>query len=533
MIKKNVTGDEALVWGALKNSTGYIAGHTAIFSHPAMELIQNNSIRIHTCLDGKICIEQAIGASFVKIRSVLYLKNPEFYQCLYSLHLASLHEIHAGIIVIVQDDPGAWNSQTEQDVRSMAMAQYLPIFEPAHPQEGYDLIAEAYRVSETFCLPVVIRITTSYVLMKSNIDVQESLLHVDNAETNEKKWLSNSSVAVENRNKLIEKSGKIEFVLNKSRFNQVVGSGASYVIVSGQVFSKLSEVIGSNMEKEFTILKISCLFPPPITKIKNILEDAEKVLVLEETESYIETVVRETAQNNSLSLPIWGRETGHVLKSGELFKWQIEDILTKFKPGFTSAGFFFPYQEKKSREEEATLCFGCSYYSIFSDLKDVCDTYPKGEGPVFIGDPGCPSRLAEPPYEMVQIVNSPGSAIGIACGIALFEKDRRVVAVTDDVSFFQSGLNSLIEAGFNFANIVVLILDTSYVRIEKAGKRGGSEHEVLADISIEELILSCHVNYHKVIEESQFPMIKSVFRRAIENRGLSVIVIKNVCSLIS
>ncbi len=532
MTKTNVTGDEALVWGTLKNKAGYIGGHTKIFSQLAKELPQNIFPRIHPGCAGNICIEMAIGASYANIRSVLYFKNSEFCQCLYSLHLASLHEINAGIVVIVQDDPGAWNSQTEQDLRAIAALHYFPLFEPSSPQEGYDMIAEAFRISETFRLPVVIRITTSYILMTSNIDVRESIIKVDHTEIIEKKWLSNPNVALKNRSKLIAKSDKIESVLNKSRFNQIIGYGSNHIIVSGQVFTKLSEVIGSSLEKEFTILKIGFLFPPPINKIKCILEDATKVLVLEETDSYFETIVKETAQSNNLSIPVWGRKTGHVPKSGELFKWQIEDILTKFKPGFTSAGFFFPYQEKKDRIDEAKLCFGCSYHSIFSDLMDACDTYPTGKEPIFIGDPGCPARLADPPYEMVKIVNSPGSAIGIATGIARFLKDRRVVAVTDDVSFFLGGLNSLLEAGFIHGNIVVMILDTSYVRKEKKNLEQDFAHEILPETFIEELVLSCHINFHKVIEESQFAEIKSVFRRAIDNNGLSVIVIKNVCSLI-
>ena len=533
MTKTNVTGDEALVWGALKNKTSYIAGHTGIFSQLAAELPQSVPLRIHHCLDGKVCLEQAIGASYANHRSVLYLKSPEFSQSLFSLHLASLHEIYAGIIVIVQDDPGAWHEQTEQDSRSNIATLHLPLFEPSSPQEGYDMIAEAFRISETFLLPVVIRITTSYVIMKSNIEIRDSLLQIDKAEISEKKWLSRPNVAVGNQEALLKKVEKIESVLEKTPFNQVIGTGSTQIIVSGQVYAKLSEVIGNRIEKEYNILKIGALYPPPIHKIKNILEDAEKVLVLEETDSYIENVVRETAQSNNLWIPVWGRKTGHVPKSGELFKWQIEDIMMKFKPGFTSAGFFFPYQEKKDLIDAAKLCFGCPYYSIFNDIKEVCESFPDGEEPIFIGDPGCPARLAEPPYEMIKIVNSPGSAIGIASGVARFQDDRRIVAVTDDVSFFHGGLNNLLEAGFNFADIVVLILDTSYVRKEKAGMTEDPEQQVMTDISIEELILSCHVNFHKVIDEPQFSEIKSVFKRAIDNSGLSVIVIKNICSLIS
>ncbi|MBD3289922.1 hypothetical protein GF337_14035 [candidate division KSB1 bacterium] len=532
MKKENITGEEALVWGALKNKTGYIAGHTGIFTHLSQEASESGYPHIHPCYDGKMCIDQAIGASYANTRSLLYLKNAEFSQCIYPLHLAALHEIYAGIIIIVRDDPGAWNSPTEQDSRSMTAAQHIPILEPSSPQEGFDIIAEAYRISETYHLPVVIRITTSYVVMKTNIEIRDKVLEIGNDKPNER-WITKPAVAVEHRDKLMEKLTRIESVIDKTQFNTIIGTGANRIIVSGQIFSKLVEVIGSDVEKKCAILKISALFPPPVHKIKQSLEKASKVLVLEENDSFIENIVKEVAQSNNISIPVWGRHTGHVPKSGELFKWQIEDILSKFIPGFQSAGFFFPYQEKKVRTNEEKLCFGCPYYSIFNEIKEICDSFPVDAQPIFIGDPGCPSRLGDQPYDMVKIVSSTGSAIGIASGIGRFEKDRRVIAVTDDVSFFQGGFSSLIEAGYQHANIVVLILDTSYVQKEKERMNNNFGHGPIPLISIEELILSAQINYHRVIEQTQFSKVKTVFKRAVENSGLSVVVIKNVCSLIS
>ena len=61
---------------------------------------------------------------------------------------------------IVADDPGLYSSQNEQDTRCVARAALVPVLEPSDSQEAKDFVKEAYRISEEYDTPVILRTTT-------------------------------------------------------------------------------------------------------------------------------------------------------------------------------------------------------------------------------------------------------------------------------------------------------------------------------------------------------------------------------------
>lgn len=62
--------------------------------------------------------------------------------------------------MVVADDPGLYSSQNEQDTRCVARAALVPVLEPSDSQETKDFVKEAYRISEEYDTPVILRTTT-------------------------------------------------------------------------------------------------------------------------------------------------------------------------------------------------------------------------------------------------------------------------------------------------------------------------------------------------------------------------------------
>ncbi|RXL56659.1 thiamine pyrophosphate-binding protein, partial [Citrobacter sp. AAK_AS5] len=68
--------------------------------------------------------------------------------------------VPGALVIVSADDPGMHSSQNEQDNRNFAKAAGVPMLEPSDSQEAYDLTREAFRLSHTHQIPVLLRMTT-------------------------------------------------------------------------------------------------------------------------------------------------------------------------------------------------------------------------------------------------------------------------------------------------------------------------------------------------------------------------------------
>ncbi len=113
-----------------------------------------------------------------------------------------------------------------------------------------------------------------------------------------------------------------------------------------------------------------------------------------------------------------------------------------------------------------TFCDNCPYTPTFEILSKVISEI--GEKPAIIAEPGCAVRLNAPPFEMLDIKYSMGSAIGIASGLAHSRSKVKPIAVCGDSSFFHTGINALMNVIQNRADIFILVLDNSVAALNLA-----------------------------------------------------------------
>ena len=80
-------------------------------------------------------------------------------------------------------------------------------------------------------------------------------------------------------------------------------------------------------------------------------------------------------------------------REGELFRWQIQQALERFLPGFVPARSYREEGEAAERPPRENHCAGCRFGVIVDALRDVAAGL--GQNPVLVADPGCLTPVAD------------------------------------------------------------------------------------------------------------------------------------------
>ena len=222
----------------------------------------------------------------------------------------NLTPVHGGLVILLGDDPGGYGSQNDQDSRPLAASLEMPMMEPAGPAEAYVMMKEAFHISEKFHTAVIVRETRSFSQQEETISVsgmtyQESDLGLAREPY---RYVPVPLNAVDKHRALHE---RIEAVMNwaeSSVFNRESGAGEKGIIGAGFAFKKLLDVVGMDPSKDFRLLKLSVLYPLPRRIITNFLEGCLEVLVIEESEPFLETHIQALAHEMDCSTRITGKK---------------------------------------------------------------------------------------------------------------------------------------------------------------------------------------------------------------------------------
>ncbi len=106
-------------------------------------------------------MEAAAGAALTGAKSLVAMKHFGLNVASDFLFTLAYTGIKGGMVIFVADDPSCWSSaQSEQDSRYLIKTSYLPILEPSTCQESKEFTILAFRLSEKFKIPIILRHTT-------------------------------------------------------------------------------------------------------------------------------------------------------------------------------------------------------------------------------------------------------------------------------------------------------------------------------------------------------------------------------------
>ena len=488
-----VSGAYALACGAIEASVSLVTGYpgapaTAVVD-AILRLTSPNEVQVEWTSNEKVGIEVAFGASLGGMRSLLCVKGVGLNIALDPLMAFNLSGCNGGFVILVGDDPGGWGSQNEQDSRVLALAAELPLLEPASVSDARVAVRQAFGLSEEMGLPVIVRVTRALVLAEEKVEEERRTSEVledlrslapPPFQREFMRWVVLPINVVPYHLRLIQRLEVVQARFEDSPLNGVEGDGTQGVIAAGFAYRRLSDLLGGTVPPALRILRLGAFYPLPVNRVAAFLRTVESVLVLEETGPLVERAVRAAAQEARLTLPICGRDTGHVPRAGELFAPHIAAALNRFL--FHLA---LPTEGESSRPRPSRepLCDGCPYIPTFDALTEVIAQFGGRDEVIVVGDPGCMVRAQLPPYELMDVKHSLGSSIGMAAGIALSQTSagsvepskrgagKRVVALCGDSGFLHSGFGGLVDATRVGATMLVLILDNGTTALS-----GGQPH---------------------------------------------------------
>lgn len=533
-MSNSINGDTALAWGAIEAGVSVVTGYpgspgTDIFNTLA-DCGSTYGHHAEWCLNEAVALNVAAGASQGGKRALVCLKSVGMNVALDTLMVLNMTGIHGGLVILLGDDPGAWGSQNEQDTRWVGNYTELPVLEPATPQEGRDMVRWAFDHSEANGIIVIIRLTRSFSqrLEEGPDPAPPTEMPAREPDREPLSWVSALRTTEGNHRRLHQTLATVEAEANSLPYNTVEGDGRKGIIAAGFAYTKLQDALEGADRSPFRILKLGSLYPLPARVVSEFLGGCDEVVVFEEVDPYVEDMVKAVGYDAGATPKVLGKRTGHVRWEGELFRWNIQDTLKKWVPGFSPSVVYAEAEWEKEKPVRISHCAGCPYVEIITAFREEAKAL--GQNPFLAGDPGCVVMAAD----LLDTKLCMGSAIGIAHGLKRSGVRERTVAVIGDSAFYHSGITPLVHARATGSDMLVMILDNSGA-VTTGGQptpdRGmpGCEGTGPA-VGMRELAECIGLpNVWEVLEEDSEDRMREVFRSALASQGMGMLIVRKEC----
>ncbi len=438
--------------------------------------------------------------------------------------------VKGGMVVVVADDPGPISSQTEQDTRTYAAFSKLPIFDPSSVEEAYEMIGDAFELSEKYGTPVLFRPVTRVCHACASVDVSPERKKIK-AEgfIKDDKWAIFPRLSYQNHTLIEKRNQALTEVLSSYRYNQVQGSGKKGIAAGSVSFAYMREalcLIGG--ESACKTLKVVTPHPFPEQLALSFLEGLDEVLVVEELDPVIERALLFLCGKHHLSVKIRGKITGDSPLAGENTVEGTAQRLADF--------LALPYLKPERGEDTPALpvrppvlCAGCPHRASFYAVKQAM----KGKKAVFSGDIGCYTLGNAAPLHMVDTCLCMGAGVTIAQGLHRAEPDAVNFAFIGDSTFFHTGIAGVVNAVYNHTDMVLIVLDNSTTAMTGHQPHPGTGRTMMGStadkISIKKVLEGIGVDLIIKANPLELSDAVSAVERAASHKGVSAVIFEAPC----
>ncbi len=494
----------------------------------------------------KVAFDNALAASWTGKRSAVVMKQVGLNVAADSLLSAAYMGLTGGMVIVSADDPGPHSSQTEQDTRLFAHFAKVPVYDPSDPDEGRDMIAAAYELSEKHRIPVILRpaIRVCHAVQSIEFREVESDYPDANFVRDPERWAATPRFRRVLHGELNDKlAAMAEELSDYEPFNRLenLQPAPLGVIAGGVPYANLVEWLDEvGLREQVPVLKLGVPFPFPDKLVARFTEQVDRVLVLEEPDALIETLIPDRTN-------VIGRLTGHVPNFGELTPERQAEAIA---PMFRDAGLDVTVTPRTAAEQTMgqlglevrppTLCPGCGHRAAFHAIRKVF----KGRKSIYTSDIGCYTLGTN--LEAVDTCVDMGAGITMASGFwqayALDGKHQPVVGTMGDSTFYHAGPAGLLNAVYNRAPIVLVLLDNDITAMTgmqpTPGTGGTASGRPGTKIPLERVVKGCGVEFLEVVDPYDYEAFTAALRDAdaytrAEDGGVAVIIARHPCALYS
>ena len=519
MQRQLLLGDEAVGLGAVHAGLSGVYGYPGTPSTEIFEFVERyakkvGNIHAFWSTNEKVAYEEALGMSWAGKRAMVCMKHVGLNVAADAFMNSAVTGTNGGLVVAVADDPGMHSSQNEQDSRYYAQFALIPCLEPHDQQECYDMMFDAFELSEALSTPVMVRLVTRIAHSRSAVVTVPEPRAQNDLEPNRdiKKWtLLPSNARVQYRH-LTEKQPELLRRAEESRYNTLTLAGKKGVIVCGLAANYFYENVADNHDLSILTLRH---YPLPTAKIRALVEHVDELLVLEDGYPLVESTIRGLFGLQDVTVK--GRMTGELPRTGELNPDLVRSALG-----------LAPLKTAREPQEDIagrppSLCTGCPHTDTFKALNEALDTF---ENPQVFSDIGCYTLAALPPLEAIHSCVAMGASIGMAAGAAHAGYSPAVAAIGDS-TFSHGGITPLLSAVQQGVNLNVIVVDNSTVGMT------GTQRSMSTGQTLDQIVLGAGIDpaHMRIIE----PLPKNhdanvqVIREELSYHGPSVIIARRAC----
>ncbi len=491
----------------------------------------------------KVAVEVALSAAYTGKRTAVAMKQVGLNVALDPVMSSAYIGVKGGMILISADDPGPHSSQTEQDSRLLAHFAKLPVMDPDSPAQARDLIAPAFALSEKFEIPVMLRPTLRVCHARQQMNLRTPRVPARPASfvKDPFRWAAIPKMRLALHHALNDKLASIaDYVGGQKRLvawharpgKQKARLG---ILASGIAAALARDVLaelGLPVEEgRIPFLQLMVPYPLPQAPVAELLAGCQRVLVLEETEPVLEMLAPERDR-------LLGRYSGHVPSAGELSPERLASVLERVlaecrikAPRKAAKPLAVPDQPPMRRPN---LCPGCSHRAVFFALRRH---FPGG---IYPSDIGCYTLGLN--QGAVDTCHDMGAAVNFASALSRAYQidgvDRPVLATIGDSTFYHSGATGLINAVYNGARFVLVILDNETTSM--TGMQPTPESGLTADghpgqaVDLIPLVQGCGVRFVEEVDPYDSKALAKTLRKARrftqkKDGGVAVVIARHAC----
>ncbi len=537
--KAFLLGNEAIARGALEAGIDVFACYPGTPSSEIGDTLARVSkllkdfMHVEYSTNEKVAFEVAMGASLAGKRGMCAMKHVGVNVASDALFSFAYIGAVGGFVLVSADDPSMHSSQNEQDNRWYGLSAKVPVFEASNVQELKDLTKECFDISERFGLPVILRTYTRLSHARGVVKlgkIPEKKLEKVEWVAKPEKFVVLPSNARRLKLELEKKLKNLQDFLERWERNWVEdGDGKLGIIACGLSYSYVKDAL-KRLNVNLPILKLSSVHPLPMKKIEDFVTSVDKVLVVEEVDPIVETFVK------TLTKDVYGKLSGHLPMHYEYNIPIVEKAIAKLLNVPTSVDYDSIVERAREVSKIApprppVLCPGCPHSPVFYVLRKIANEIKCA----LPSDIGCYTLGYNPPYRAVEVCVCMGASVGVSNGLSWVIKDK-IIATIGDSTFFHAGIPALINAVYNGAKFVLIVLDNLTTGMTGHQPHPGvglkADGSVGKSVKIEDVAKACGVDFVEVVNPYRVKELEEVIRRALEHDGVAVVVARQRCSIV-
>ena len=514
-MKQLMLGNDAVARGLYEAGCAFVSSYPGTPSTEITETIAKYpEVYAEWAPNEKVAMEAAFGASLAGRRSFCGMKHVGLNVAADPLFTISYTGVNAGMVIAVADDAGMHSSQNEQDSRHYARAAKIPMVEPSDSAEAIAFTKLAYDLSEQFDTPVLVKMCTRVSHSQSVVELGERQEHPGEYKKDIPNYVMMPGNAKKRHPVVEERTRKLVAYAETADINRVE-PGCDHtmgIITSSTSYQYVKEVVGDR----YPVMKLGMIWPMPEQKIRDFAASVEKLIIVEELDSFIETHCR------SLGIDCVGKD---------LFSCIDELSQNKVAAQLAAAPNAGVKLEEAIPPRPPVMCAGCPHRGLFYTLKKNKLTV--------LGDIGCYTLGAVAPLQAVDSVICMGASVS---GIHGFSKsqngaaDNKTVAVIGDSTFMHSGITGLVNMAYNESNATVIIVDNSITGMTGHQQNPTTGFNLKGDpcakIDLETLCRSVGIKRVRVIDPYDLKQCDEAIKEELAANEPSVIISRRPCALL-